>query len=469
MPYTIVYNVLIYHYGNSILKVFGGNNRVFKAKITSLGCAKNLVDSEVMAGLLRQAGYIITDTDEEADILIVNTCGFIAPAKEESVNAILDAAGHKEGGSCRALVVVGCLAQRYRDEILAEIPEIDGIMGTGDIPRIAEVVREALEGKKPAVVSAPSFIYSHEMPRVLATPGYSAYIKIAEGCNNRCAYCAIPDIRGEYRSRELESIVAEAGDLARQGVREVNLIAQDTTRYGLDRYGEYRLDQLLARLAEIEGLAWIRVLYAYPTHFTDNLIDVIARTDKVCKYLDIPLQHADDYILRLMNRRGTRHDVLELIEKLRRRIPGLALRTSLIVGFPGETEEHFENLADFVKTVKFDRIGVFAYSPEEGTAAAAMPGMVPDHVKEARKDLLIRIQQEISLEKNKEKIGRIISVLIEGKEENEHEVYLGRTEADAPEVDGVIYVSGGGLHPGDIVPVRVTHAYEYDLIGEVTE
>ncbi|MHB9094223.1 MAG: 30S ribosomal protein S12 methylthiotransferase RimO [Eubacteriales bacterium] len=440
---------------------------MLKIRITNLGCAKNLVDSEVMAGMLRESGYIITAGEEEADVLLVNTCGFINAAREESIGAIMEAARDKELGRCRALVVTGCLAQRYKDELLAEIPEIDGLIGIGEIPRISEVVAEALEGKRPVHVAATSFIYNHEMPRVLSTPAYSAYIKVADGCDNRCSYCAIPGIRGGYRSRPLDSVIAEASHLAGQGVREVSLIAQDTTRYGLDLYGEYKLGELLERLAEVEGLSWIRVLYAYPTHFTDHLIEVISRHDKVCNYLDIPLQHADDGILRAMNRRGTREEILRLIEKLRKNIPGLTLRTSFIVGFPGETERHFQTLVDFVRTVKFDRIGVFTYSPEEGTSAIDLPGQVAEDVKEERKDILIKIQQEISLQKNKNKIGRNISALIEGKDENEQEVYVGRTKADAPEVDGNIYVTGKGLVTGSIVSVKVTHAYEYDLIGEV--
>lgn len=438
-----------------------------KIKVVSLGCAKNLVDSEVMTGLLRESGYEIVTGEKNADILLVNTCGFIDAAKEESVNAIMEAVSYKHNGKCRALVVTGCLAQRYKDELLAEIPEIDGLIGTGEIPRIAKVVGEALEGKKPVRVAPPTFIYDHELPRDLATPAYSAYIKVADGCNNRCAYCVIPAIRGDYRSRPMESIEAEARRLASQGVREVNLIAQDTTRYGLDLYGEYKLDKLLKRLSAVDGLAWLRILYAYPTHFTDSLIETMASQEKICRYLDIPLQHADDAILQAMNRRGSSQDILHLIDKLRKNIPGLTLRTSFIVGFPGETEQQFQNLVDFVKTVRFDRIGVFTYSLEEGTAAAGLPGQVPDEVKEARKDFLLNIQQDISLAKNKEKIGKTFSALIEGKESSSPEVYYGRTQADAPEVDGTVLVSGQGLSSGDIVSVKITHAYEYDLIGEV--
>jgi len=442
---------------------------LFTININTLGCAKNLVDSEVMTGLLQETGYKTTDIPEEADIIIVNTCGFINDAKEESINAVLDAARHKREGKCRALIVTGCLSQRYRDELLKEIPEIDGLIGTGEVPRITWVVKEAVEGKRPVLVDIPSYLYNHEVPRVILTPRHTAYLKIAEGCNNRCAYCAIPMIRGGYRSRTVDSIVTEARQLAETGVREVNLIGQDTTRYGHDLYGEFKLDELLEQLAGVEQLSWIRVLYTYPTHYTDRLIDVIARHSKICNYLDIPLQHADDVILRSMQRQGTSRDILSLIEKLRSRIPGLALRTSFIVGFPGETEERFQTLLDFIKSVRFDRIGVFTFSPEEGTPAAAMPGQVPDEIKEERRDRLLRIQQEISLEKNRAKVGRNLSVLIEGKDQTEQEIYFGRTEFDAPEVDGTIYVKGYGLNPGNLVQVRVTHAYEHDLIGEITK
>ncbi|HWI54290.1 MAG TPA: 30S ribosomal protein S12 methylthiotransferase RimO [Desulfobacteria bacterium] len=440
---------------------------MLKVGLISLGCAKNSVDSEVIMGLLKQEGYQITEREELADILIVNTCGFINSAKEESVNAILDAAEYKKKGSCKALVVAGCLAQRYKDELLAEIPEIDGLIGTGEIPRIANVVREAVNGERSAHVNTPDFIYDHEMPRILSTPGYTAYVKVADGCDNRCTYCAIPGIRGGYRSRPMESVSQEVSRLSAGGVREINLIAQDTTRYGFDLYGDYKLDKLLTDLVKIDDIAWIRVLYAYPTHFTDKLIEVMAHSEKICKYLDIPLQHADDKILKAMNRRGSNYDILKLIEKLRSSIPGLAIRTSFIVGFPGETEESFENLVDFVKSVRFDRMGVFTYSPEEGTPAAELPGQVPEEVKEARRDILMKIQQEISLEINKSKIEKTIDVLIEGKDHKEKELYVGRTQFDAPDVDGSVFVRGNGLQPGDIVPVKITHAYEYDLIGEV--
>ncbi len=439
---------------------------MLKFNILSLGCAKNLVDSEVMTGLLREAGYRVAAGPEDADILVINTCGFIKAAKEESIDAILEAARLKKGRR-QTLIVAGCMAQRYKDELTIEIPEIDGLIGPGEIPYIAEITGASRAGNRPVRIGVPNYLYDHRTPRVLSTPPYSAYLKVAEGCSNRCTYCVIPEIRGGYRSRPVGSIIAEARDLAGRGVREVNLVAQDTTRYGQDLYGQEKLAELLEKLAEINGLDWIRVLYAYPTRLPARLMEVVAGQSKICKYLDLPLQHADDVILRAMNRPGSGRENLELIARLRQNIPGLALRTSLIVGFPGETDERFQTLVDFVKTAEFDRLGVFAYSPEEGTPAADLPGQVPEEVKEERRDFLLKIQQEISLEKNKSKIGQIISVLIEGKDEIEQEVYYGRTEADAPEVDGSIAVKGSGLHPGRIVPVRVTHAYEYDLIGEV--
>jgi len=458
IPYTSIYNLLI-----------GGIQQLAEVKIITLGCAKNLVDSEVMTGMLRDAGFTIVDNEEQAELLLINTCGFIADAKKESVRTILEAVRSKAEGHFRGIIVTGCLAQRYKDELLAEIPEIDGMIGTGELPRIAEVAREVAGGGKKTLFGGPSFLYDHKMPRVLLTPKYYSYLKIAEGCDNRCAYCAIPEIRGGYRSRPVESIITETANLAAGGVREINLIAQDTTRYGLDLYGEFALDKLLARLNETEGPSWIRVLYAYPTHFTDRLIEVIAAGEKICKYLDIPLQHADDHILKSMNRQGTMADITGLVEKLRLSIPELAVRTTFIVGFPGETAERFKVLEDFIKHMEFDKVGVFTYSPEEGTPAAGMPGQVPDEIKEERKDRLIEIQQDISLKKNRKKIGSTVFALIEGKSEDKEEIYVGRTQTDAPEVDGSIFVKGKRLKPGDIVLVQVTHAYEYDLIGEVRQ
>jgi len=438
-----------------------------KLAVVSLGCAKNLVDTEVMLGLLAEAGYELTGREEEAEVLVVNTCGFINAAREESIDTILELAELKKTGKCRALVITGCLAQKYRDDLLAEIPEIDGIMGTGELTAITGVVKAALAGDAPAPIAQPDFLYDHNLPRVQSTPFYTAFVKIAEGCDNRCSYCAIPELRGGYRSRAMESIVAEVKALDGRGVREINLIAQDTTRYGEDIYGSYKLAELLRTLTALPGIGWLRVLYAYPTHFTDELIDVIAASPNICRYLDIPLQHAHDRILRQMNRRGAQQDIINLINKLRDRIPGLAIRTSFIVGFPGETAEEFQTLLKFVKDMEFDRVGVFTYSREEDTPAGVMPGQIPEKEKQHRRDLVMRTQQEISLKKNRQKIGQILSVLAEGKSTENPELYIGRTEFDAPEIDGNIFFTGPEMMSGEIVRVKVTGATEYDLMGEV--
>lgn len=435
-----------------------------KIGAVSLGCDKNLVDTEVMLGILREAGYEITNQPEEADVLLVNTCGFIGPAKEESIRTILEMAEHKKG-RCRALVVTGCLAQKYKEELLTELPEIDAIIGTGDIPEVAAAIRRALEGERVEQVGKPSFLYDHSLPRVLATPGYTAYLKIAEGCSNCCSYCVIPEVRGPYRSRPMESVVAEAGGLVARGVKELILLAQDTTRYGKDIYGEYCLAALVRQLARIEGLSWIRLLYCYPTLITPELIETVAGEDKVCKYLDIPLQHVDGGILRKMNRQGNREETAALIRKLRERIPGLTLRTTFMVGFPGETEAQFQSLYEFIAEIEFDRVGVFAYSREEGTPAARMRQQVPEEVKEERRHRLMARQQEISRKRNKMWIGRTVTALVEktgrgGK-------CTGRTERDAPGIDGQILFAGHGLTPGDMVPVKVTGAGAYDLTGEL--
>lgn len=438
-----------------------------KLAVVSLGCAKNLVDTEVMLGLLAGAGYELTGREEEAEVLVVNTCGFIDAAKEESIDTILELAELKKTGKCRALVVTGCLAQKYKADLLAEIPEIDGIMGTGELTRIADVVKAALAGEAPAPVSDPDFLYDHSLPRVQSTPFYTAFVKIAEGCGNRCSYCVIPELRGGYRSRTEESVIEEVKNLVGRGVKEINLIAQDTTRYGEDRYGSFRLAGLLTKLAEVPGVEWLRVLYAYPTHFTDELIEVMASTPKICRYLDIPLQHAHDRVLRQMHRRGTQQEIISLLNKLRSRIPGLAVRTSFIVGFPGETEAEFQTLLSFVQEMEFDRVGVFNYSREEDTPAGTMPGQVPDEVKNDRRHRLMMVQQEISLKKNRRKIGRTLSVIVEGKSTENPELYVGRTEFDAPDIDGSIFFTGPELMSGDMVRVKVTGAEEYDLIGEV--
>lgn len=438
-----------------------------KIGMVSLGCAKNLVDSEIMLGLLKEAGFEVTNDAEQADAIIVNTCSFIGPAKEESVDTILEMAEYKAAGKCRALVVTGCLSQRYGEELMRELPEVDGVVGTGEFHQIVEVINQVLEGERTSRVGRADISYEKELPRVVSTGQHSAYVKIAEGCDHRCAFCVIPSLRGRYRSRSFESIEREVRRLVASGTKEVNLIAQDTSAYGLDLYGKPRLAELLSRLADIEGLSWIRVLYTYPYNLTDELIEVMAREPKVCKYIDMPLQHSDDDILRRMRRPGNRARMEELIAKIRQRIPGVAVRSSFIVGFPGETEKAFEDLYDFLAEVRFDHVGVFPYSAEEGTPACEMPDQIDEETKLLRRERLMKLQESISLEKNKLRVGSVYPVLIEGPSEESELVIQGRTQFQAPEVDGVVYVGDLSLSPGQIVPVRITQAYAYDLVGEI--
>lgn len=438
-----------------------------KVAIVSLGCAKNQVDSEVMLGILNRRAYEIVENPAEADLVIVNTCGFITAAKEESIQTILEIAQLKTKGSCRALIVAGCLAQKYKHELLAEIPELDAVMGTGEVEMVAAIADKVLGGERVEQVGTPEFIYSHEMPRVRLTPKYSAYVKVAEGCDNRCSFCVIPDLRGHYRSRTLESIVTEVKDLAAGGVKEIFLIAQDTTRYGLDLYGEFKLPELIRLLTPIHGIEWIRLLYCYPTHFTQELIEVMAAESKVCHYVDLPLQHADEQILHQMSRRGSVSEVEELINRLRRAMPDLCLRTTFIVGFPGETTAQFNNLMEFVARMRFDRVGVFTYSQEEGTPAGMRTDQIPQEIKEERYDRLMSLQSGISAEINRGFVGKIIRVLVEGKTGDPAQPYVGRSERDAPEIDGQVYFTGNELEIGQMVDVRVIEADTYDLIGEV--
>ncbi|MDD3654181.1 MAG: 30S ribosomal protein S12 methylthiotransferase RimO [Desulfotomaculaceae bacterium] len=439
-----------------------------KAGLVSLGCPKNLVDSEIMLGLLKNAGFTITNREQEADVLIINTCSFINAAKEESINTILELARFKEEGSCRAILVAGCLAQRYPQELMSEMPEIDCLLGTGAVPEVIRAVQAALAGEKLSLVGAPGYLHHADLPRLLSTPPYTAFLKIADGCDNRCSYCVIPSVRGSFRSRPADDLVDEAKKLAAGKVKELVLVAQDTTRYGFDLYGKPVLAALLKRIAALDGLIWLRLLYSYPALISDELIGVIASEKKVCRYLDLPLQHASNKILERMNRRGNRQETVQLVEKLRSAIPGISLRTSFIVGFPGETEADFMELSDFVKAVKFDRVGIFTYSREENTAAADMPGQVPEEIKVERRDRLMALQQGISLELNKKKVGDVIPVLIEGRHTKKPGVYLGRSEGDAPGIDGKVYVrSDLELDPGDLVQVLVSGAAEYDLTGEL--
>lgn len=438
-----------------------------KVLFVSLGCDKNLVDTEMMLGLLQQKGYSFTDDESEADVVVVNTCCFIGDAKEESINTLLEMAEWKKTGKLKVLIAAGCLAQRYQKEIQDEIPEVDAIIGTMAIEEIVNAVEECLKQQ------CKNYIYDINvkpaacMERVLTTGGHFAYLKIAEGCNKRCTYCIIPKVRGNYRSIPMENIVAQAEMLAARGVRELILVAQETTLYGMDLYGKKSLPQLLHRLAHISEIYWIRILYCYPEEITDELIDTIASEPKVCHYLDIPIQHASDPVLKRMGRRTNEEELRIRIEQLREKIPDICLRTTLISGFPGESQEDFEELYRFVNEMEFDRLGVFPYSCEEDTPAAEMPDQIPEEIKISRRDELMELQQEIAWEKGQDMIGRILDVMVEGKVADE-DVYITRTYRDAPGVDGYLFLNtGASLVTGDFVKVLVTDSNEYDLIGEI--
>ncbi|MCM3699072.1 30S ribosomal protein S12 methylthiotransferase RimO [Paenibacillus macerans] len=436
-----------------------------KVKIVTLGCEKNLVDSEIMSGLIDRRGYSLVDDREDATVIIVNTCGFIDAAKAESVNTILELAELKESGRLKALIVSGCLTQRYKQALMEEMPEIDGIVGTGDFHNITQIVDEAVKGKKPVYVGNPVFNYEQALPRKLTTARYTSYVKIAEGCDNNCTFCSIPLMRGKFRSRSIESVVEEVRGLAVQGVKEFSLIAQDSTNYGTDLYGTYKLPELLDRVSRVDGVEWVRLHYAYPGFFTDELIDMIASNPKICKYVDMPLQHSEDAILKRMRRPGRNRDIRELVAKIRSRIPDVSLRTSLIVGFPGETEEDFERLCDFVREIKFDRLGVFTYSQEEDTPASRLPDQVAEDVKEWRANTLMEIQRTVANENSGKYIGKVLDVLVE-RYDGRSDVYVGRSQFDAPEIDGEVFVTNCSANIGDIAKVRITHAFEYDLTGE---
>ncbi|MBW7454589.1 30S ribosomal protein S12 methylthiotransferase RimO [Paenibacillus sepulcri] len=436
-----------------------------RVKVVTLGCEKNLVDSEIMSGLIDERGYQLVDQADEATVIIVNTCGFIDAAKEESVNTILDMAEFKQTGRLKALIVSGCLTQRYKKQLMEEMPEIDGIVGTGDFHHITDIVDEALRGKRPVKVGNPAFDYDQKLPRLVTTPRYTAYVKIAEGCDNACTFCSIPIMRGKFRSRSIESIVNEVQMLADQGVKEVSLIAQDSTNYGTDLYDKFMLPELLNRVSEVEGIAWVRLHYAYPGFFTDELIDTIASNSKVCNYIDMPLQHSEDSILKRMRRPGRQRDTRELVAKIRSRIPDVALRTSIIVGFPGETEEDFNRLCDFVREMKFDRLGVFSYSSEEDTPAVRLPDHVPSEVIEWRANTLMEIQRQVSKDISGKYVGNDIEVLVE-RYDGRSDVYVGRSPYDAPEIDGEVFISNCTAGIGEIQRVRITHAYEFDMSGE---
>ncbi|ANE47599.1 ribosomal protein S12 methylthiotransferase [Paenibacillus swuensis] len=436
-----------------------------KVKVVTLGCEKNLVDSEIMSGLIHERGYILVDDKEEATVIIVNTCGFIDAAKEESVNTILDMAELKETANLKALIVSGCLTQRYKKELMYEMPEIDGIVGTGDFDKIGQIVDEALRGRKPIYVGNPAFNYDQVLPRRVSTPRYTAYVKIAEGCDNACTFCSIPIMRGKFKSRSMESILAEVENLASQGVKEISLIAQDSTNYGTDLYDGFMLPVLMNKVSEVPGVEWVRLHYAYPGFFSEELMETIASNPKICKYIDMPLQHSEDAILKRMRRPGRQRDSRELIHNIRKSIPEVSLRTSLIVGFPGETDEEFNRLADFVKEMKFDRLGVFTYSQEEDTPASRLPNQVPDDVKEWRANTLMELQRQISKDNSGRFIGKELDVLVE-RYDGRNDIYIGRSQYDAPEIDGEVFITRCTKGIGEIARVRITHSYEFDLSGE---
>ncbi len=435
----------------------------------SLGCDKNLVDSEVMLGLLEDGGYQIVDDETEADVIVINTCCFIHDAKEESIQTILEMAEYKKTGNLKALIVTGCLAQRYYKEIGTELPEVDAVLGTTAYDRICDVIKETLAGKGSVTLGDLDALPLQETRRLVTTGGHYAYLKIAEGCDKHCTYCIIPKLRGRYRSVPVERLVKEAEELAGQGVKELILVAQETTLYGKDLYGEKSLHRLLKRLCQISGLKWIRILYCYPEEIYDELVQVMKEEKKICRYLDLPIQHASDAVLKGMGRRTSKKQLKEMIGRLREEIPDITLRTTLITGFPGETKEQHKELLEFVDEMEFDRLGVFTYSPEEDTPAAEMPGQIPEEVKEERQAELMELQQEIAFARAETMEGQEILVMIEGKVADEN-VYVGRTQKDAPNVDGLIFINTDReMMSGDFARVKVTGALEYDLIGELVE
>lgn len=437
-----------------------------KVGIVSLGCPKNQVDSEIMLGKLKNEDFTIVNDENEAEIIIVNTCGFIETAKQESINTILEMAKHKQD-KCELLIVAGCLAQRYSEELLAEIPEVDAIVGTGGYSSVTEAIEEAYKGSKPKILGSLCDVSYMENQRIITTGSSYAYLKIAEGCDNFCTYCIIPSLRGRYRSRKVEDIFKEAHTLAENGIKEIILVAQDTTRYGLDIYKERKLSLLLREISKIDGIEWIRVLYCYPEEIDEELLNEFAVNEKVCKYLDIPIQHSSDKVLKTMGRRGTRQDIERVLGLIREKIPGIIIRTTLIVGFPGEDEPDFADLKDFVRKYEFDRLGVFMYSKEEGTPAGKMKNQIPKKIKQQRYNELMEIQQEIAYRKNQKRLNRTYKVLSEGIAEDGI-FYYGRSCFEAPDIDGVIYFTAQEpVKIGEFVNVRILASEQYDITGEV--
>lgn len=449
-----------------------------KILFVSLGCDKNLVDSEVMLGLIREKGFELTNEEERADIIVVNTCCFINDAKEESVTTILEMAEYKKNGNLKGLIVTGCMAQRYKEEIQKEIPEVDAILGTTSYDEIGSVIDSVLQGNKAIKMKDLQYVPSAQTTRVNTTGGYYSYLKIAEGCDKHCTYCIIPKLRGNYRSVPMEKLIKEAEEMGKRGVKELILVAQETTLYGVDIYGEKTLPKLLKELCKIPELEWIRLLYSYPEEITDELIQVMKEEEKICNYIDMPIQHGSDKILKAMGRRTNKNELIQIVNKLRDNIPDIAIRTTLISGFPGETKEEHEELKDFVSKIKFDRLGVFTYSKEEDTPAAKLDNQVPENIKKNRQEELMKLQQEIAFIQGKDMLGRKLKIIIEGKlPEDEvwgdgkfadfsEPVYIGRTYKDAPNVDGYIFVTARGeLLSGEFVEVLVTDSKEYDLVG----
>ncbi|MBQ3164154.1 MAG: 30S ribosomal protein S12 methylthiotransferase RimO [Lachnospiraceae bacterium] len=438
-----------------------------KILFISLGCDKNLVDTEMMLGMLTDKGYFITNDENEADVVVVNTCCFINDAKEESINTILEMAELKKSGNIKALLVAGCLAQRYKEEIQTEIPEVDAIIGTTAIDSVVEALEEVFAGKKQNHIEDINRKPVCDKKRMVTTGGHFAYLKIAEGCDKHCSYCIIPKVRGNYRSIPMESLIEEAKKLVKFGAKELILVAQETTLYGKDLYGKKSLPELLHKLCEIDGLYWIRILYCYPEEITDELIETIRTEEKICNYLDIPIQHAADRILKRMGRRTNQQELRDMVAKLRKAIPDICLRTTLITGFPGETQEDHEELLSFVDEMEFDRLGVFTYSPEEDTPAATFADQVEEEIKTDRQADIMELQQEIAFEKAEDMIGRTVLAMIEGKVPDEH-AYVARTYKDAPNVDGFVFIqTSEELMTGDFVRAKITGSYEYDLIGEI--
>lgn len=438
-----------------------------KAGFISLGCSKNLVDTEVMLGELVAHGIELTNNPAEADILIVNTCAFIKSAKEESITTILNMADYKETGRCRSLIVAGCLGQRYKQELLDELPEADAILGTGAWGRIMEAVEATLKGQRVVIAGEDDTLYDEKTPRITTTPAYTAYVKIAEGCDNNCAFCAIPQIRGHFRSRQIDDICREVEHLTENGVREIVFIAQDSTLYGCDLYGKPSLAKLLREVVKVPKLKWVRTMYCYPKFFDDELIDVYASEPKVCKYVDLPLQHAHDSVLRSMHRPDTQAEMIALIKKLRERIPGVTIRSTFIVGFPGETDAQYQTLRRFLIEQRLDKVGVFTYSREEDTAAYDMPNQVPEDVMQERYHDLMSVQCKISEEINQSFEGKEIEVLVEGRDEEQPNIAVGRSYREAPEVDGQVYIENDtDSKPGDIIKVKVLQGFTYDIVGE---